>query len=263
MIDKVLIDLKEDRLLHYRGKRAGCRTFKQNIPVVISSRFNVRRGTSAPHGQDRVLALVTRHASLNQQTDKRHAVPKCLFINICSLLKTKNRIRSSMALEMDLHMNDIDIFVVSETHLKLAVPDAVIAMSNYALYRRDKTWSARDTRKNGVIAIYIRNNINVIDVHRSEEFELIAITTSLPKGQHMLICGVYHPPLHNYQERNLMSYIIDLVDSFLESFPDGLFVCGGDLNQMDIIRFESLSGWRPLVSFPTRGEVVPGQLFHQ
>ena len=46
------------------------------------------------------------------------------------------------------------------------------------------------------IAIYIRNNINVIDVHRSEEFELIAITASLHKGKHMLICGVYHPPRH-------------------------------------------------------------------
>ena len=126
--------------------------------------------------------------------DERHAVPKCLFINICSLLKTKSRIRSSIALEMDLHTNDIDICVVSETHLKLEVPDSVIAISNYALYRRDRNWSGRDMRKNGGIAIYIRNNINVTDIHRSEKFELIAITTSLPKGEHMLICGVYHPP---------------------------------------------------------------------
>ena len=72
--------------------------------------------------------------------DERYAVPKFLFINICSLLKTKNRIRSPMALEMDLHTNDIDICVVSETHLRLDVPDAVIAMSNYALYRRDSNW---------------------------------------------------------------------------------------------------------------------------
>ena len=94
-----------------------------------------------------------------------------------------------------------------------------------------------------------------------EEFELIAITTSLPKGQHMLICGVYHLQLDNYQERNLMSCIIDLVDSFLESFPHGLFVCGSDLNQMDIIRFESLSGWCPSVSFPTRGEACLDNCF--
>ena len=110
---------------------------------------------------------------------------------------------------MDLHTNDIDIRVVSETHLRLDVPDAVMATSNYALYRRGRNWSGRDMRKNGGIAIYIRNNINVIDVYRSEEFELIAITTSLPKGQHVLICGVYHPPLHNCQETSLRSCIID------------------------------------------------------
>ena len=119
-----------------------------------------------PNGQDLVLTLVTRHASLNQQTDKRHAVLKCLLINICSLLKTKNRIKSSMALEMDLHTNDIDICVVSETHLKLNVPDTVIAMSNCALYRWDRNRSGRDMRKNGGIAIYVRNNINVIAVHK-------------------------------------------------------------------------------------------------
>ena len=100
---------------------------------------------------------------------------------------------------------------------------------------------------------FTSETILTLSMYRSEEFELMAITTSLPKGQHMLICGVYHPPLHNYQETSLRSCIIDLADS-LESFPDGMFVCGGDLNQMEITRFESLSGWRPLVSFPTRGE---------
>lgn len=59
-----------------------------------------------------------------------------------------------MALEMDMHTNDIDICVVSETHLRLDVPDhdAVIAMSNYALYRRDRNWSGREMRKNGGIS---------------------------------------------------------------------------------------------------------------
>ena len=96
-------------------------------------------------------------------------------------------------------------------------------------------------RRNGGIAIYIRNNINVVDIQSSEEFELIAITSSLPIGHHMLICGIYHPPQHSYQEKDLMSYLMDLADSLLVKFPGGLFVCGGDLNQMNIDRLESLS----------------------
>ena len=95
-------------------------------------------------------------------------------------------------------------------------------------------------RRNEGIVIYIRNNINVVDIQSSEEFELIAITSSLPIGHHMLICGIYHPQ-HSYQEKDLMSYLIDLADSLLVKFPGGLFVCGGDLNQMNIDRLESLS----------------------
>ena len=126
---QVLKDLREHQLLHYRGKRAGRRTSKQNTPVVITSRFNVQIHSRVPHGQVGVLIPVTRYASLNRQMDERYTVRKFLFINICSFLKTKNRIRSFMALEMDLHTNDIDICVVSETHLRPDVPDAVIAMS--------------------------------------------------------------------------------------------------------------------------------------
>ena len=151
-----------------------------------------------------------------------------------------------MALEMDLHTNDIDICVVSETHLRPDVPDVVIAISNYALFRRDRNWNGTDRRRNGGIAIYIRNNINVVDIQSSEEFEPIAITSSLPIGHHMLICGIYHPSQHSYQEKDLMSYLIDLADSLLEKFPGGLFVCGGDLNRCLVDAHWS--------TFPQRGE---------
>ena len=68
-----------------------------------------------------------------------------------------------MALEMDLHTNDIDICVVSETHLRPDVPDAVIAMSNYALYRRDRNWSGRDMRgKWGNCHLHQNNNNNLL-----------------------------------------------------------------------------------------------------
>ena len=59
-----------------------------------------------------------------------------------------------MALEMEQDMNDIDVCVVSETHLRPDVPDAVIVMSNYALFRRDRNWNGTDMSTNGGIAIY-------------------------------------------------------------------------------------------------------------
>lgn len=63
-----------------------------------------------------------------------------MFLNICSLTKTRNGIKANLALKADLFTNEIDICVVSETHLKRIVPDSVVAISNYTIHRRDRNW---------------------------------------------------------------------------------------------------------------------------
>ena len=77
----------------------------------------------------------TNPTSGNDSQDS-FAVPKFLFTNICSLAKTKNKFRAAVALETDLINNDIDVCVVSETHLKPATLDAVVNILNYSIYRR-------------------------------------------------------------------------------------------------------------------------------
>ena len=63
-----------------------------------------------------------------------------MFLNICSLVKSRNEIKASVALEADLLSNDIGVCVISGTHLKKDVPDSVVGVSNYAIYRRDCNW---------------------------------------------------------------------------------------------------------------------------
>ena len=70
-----------------------------------------------------------------------------------------------MAYEADLRNNDIDAGVVSETHLKNYVPDTVVNIPGYKIYRRDRNWSGRDLRNKGGIAIYTRSNLSVIRVY--------------------------------------------------------------------------------------------------
>ena len=65
------------------------------------------------------------------------AVPKFLFANICSLAKTKNQVRTPVALEADLRSQNIDICVVSETYLSTEMPHAIVNIPNYALF---STW---------------------------------------------------------------------------------------------------------------------------
>ena len=107
------------------------------------------------------------------------AVPKLLFTNICSVGKTKSRVRAVVALEADLRNNDIDACVVSETRVKNDVPDnTVVNIPGYKIYRRVRNWSGRDLRNKGGIAIYTRNNLSVIDVYRSNLYEFICLTVS-------------------------------------------------------------------------------------
>ena len=184
-------------------------------------------------------------ASTNQ-----FAVPKLLFTNICSLEKTKNKVRAVAALETDLITNDIDVCVVSETHLKPEKPGAVVKV----IFRRDRNCSGRDVRKKGGVAVYVRNNISVINVFRSELYELILVTLLLPSGFRLLICGLCHPPKHNYVECELVEYLVNVTDSVLDKHPNTTIVCGGDLNRLDLTRLQHLTGWKSLVDFPTRGD---------
>ncbi len=80
-----------------------------------------------------------------------------MFINICSLAKTKNCVRAVVALESDLFENDIDICVVTESHLKSDAPDSVVNILNYTIFRRDRNWGGQDMRSKGGVAIYVRD----------------------------------------------------------------------------------------------------------
>ena len=72
----------------------------------------------------------------------------------------------------------------------------------------------------------------------------------------MLLVGVYHPPSFNYRECDLIDCIIELTDEFLDCFPDGVILCGGDFNQLDLYSLTTVSGLVELVDFPTRGNAV-------
>lgn len=77
--------------------------------------------------------------------------------------------------------NDIDVCVVSETHLKPAQPDAVVNIADYAVFRRDRNWSGKDMQDKGGVDIYIRKTLRVLDVYRSKDYEIICVTLLLPK----------------------------------------------------------------------------------
>ena len=98
------------------------------------------------------------------------------------------------------------------------------------------------------MAIYTRNNIKVTNITRSERFECISLNIELPSGHKMLMCGVYHPPKTTYMEVEVIDYLTNITDDFLEANPQGLIVCGGDLNRLDLEKLTSVSGLNALAS---------------
>ena len=106
------------------------------------------------------------------------------------------------------------------------------------------------------VAIYMRNNLKVKSIIKSERFEGIALEIELRSGHGMLMCGLYHPPRAKYLETDLIDYLIDTMDNFQEENHTGLIVCGGDLNHLDLERLTTMSGLKVLVDFPTRGSSI-------
>ena len=155
-------------------------------------------------------------------------------------------------LQADTCQNDMTACVVMETHLKPTQPDAMVNIANSSIFRRDRNWSGRDMRNNGGVAIYIPNNLTVVNVYRSTLYEVICINLRLPSGHRFLVCGMYYPPRHNYAEEDLMSSRTNIVDNELDEHPQTVVVCGGDLNKLNIDRLEKLTGWNAMVDFPTR-----------
>ena len=101
--------------------------------------------------------------NIRKQTSE-FAVPKFLLTNICSLAKTKKRVRAVVAVETDLRRKEIVVCIVSETHLKTNIPNSAVDIHNYNIYRRDRNWSGMDMRAKGGIAIYVRKNLDIVDV---------------------------------------------------------------------------------------------------
>ena len=69
----------------------------------------------------------------------------------------------------------------------------------------------------------------------------------------MVMCGISHRHKTTYMEADLIYYLSDMADDFLELNPEGLYVCGGDLNQLNLDKLTAVSGLKVLVDFPTRG----------
>ena len=115
-----------------------------SIEVVESRRPSKIYEQRFEHGN--LICIKRENNSTHISPSTEFAVPKCLFTNICGLAKSKNRLRAPFAIEAHLNNQDIDICVVSDTHLSTDLPDSIVNIPEYNLFRRDRGWLGRDKR---------------------------------------------------------------------------------------------------------------------
>ena len=85
--------------------------------------MNGRRPLAENNRQRTDRSSLIRISCINNTTApsiNEFAVSKCLF-TICGLSKVKNRVQAVVALEADFRNHDIDVAVVSETHLAVNI----------------------------------------------------------------------------------------------------------------------------------------------
>lgn len=75
----------------------------------------------------------------------------------------------------DFRSWDINVGVISETHLCRQKPDSIVATEEYTIYRRDRDWAETDKRKNGAVAVYVWENLKVLNVNRECSFEMLSL----------------------------------------------------------------------------------------
>jgi len=152
-----------------RGCRAGWRARHRNtvlattkteiatpakIPVIITTR-SAFHYTSANHGQrqcapSKILRPVIRQPSVPVVAENDNTTPWLYVINAAALSKP----HAVEQLSVDLTNYNVDIAAVTETHHKAKHTDSVVAISGYALHRRDRTG-----RKGGGVAAYVRTSL--------------------------------------------------------------------------------------------------------
>lgn len=122
--------------------------------------------------------------------------------------------RQRLQLEEFARREDIDVIMISETHLRAADEPKI---ANYALYRTD-----RENRRGGGTAIYVRASIDHYPVTLSDlqDLEATAVVINTATNGPIRFISAYHPPQRRLCECDL--------DAVLDS--DSPTIIAGDLN---------------------------------
>ena len=214
---------------------------------VNSKQLNNQRTVGLVKIETKVLSTVK--PSCNKATPAEPNFPPSLYVFNAAALSKPHAIDQ---LDSDMSNNNIDVAIISETHLKNKHLDSSFSINGFKLHRKD-----RQGRKGGGVAVFVRDEYRSSDwcnnSGQSAKYELLWIklnhSTSL-----IFIGALYHPPTtKSYSVAELLEYIEQCVDELIDLFPGSLLILAGDLNQLPENEIIAKTGLEPIVRQPTRG----------
>ena len=166
-----------------------------------SARASRKRNTCAPHA-DRFSLCLTNIAGLRTNGDQ---------------------------LKHYLHHSQPDVACITETKLVDSVPDSLVSINGYTMFRRDRESNPRSRNPNvagGGIAVYIKSSISAVTHKISKSHEYIWIHIQLPEKP-LFLCCLYSPPS---ADDSIYRRLLQDVSDIEESFSEPNFIVCGDFN---------------------------------
>ena len=183
----------------------------------------------------------------SQKDPSKEFVPNIILTNVMSLVPKMDE------LEHAIREYSADIAFITESWLKNSVPDEVIEIGGYRVFRRDRT-----EKGHGGVCIYTKSCYvaNVIsDIPNEDGCEVLWVKVNprrLPRGFSALVLGVlYHPPSTN--KTTMLQYLQSSLELLEIKYPNCGLILAGDFNKLPIRHLSSQFQLEQMVNFNTRG----------
>lgn len=178
-----------------------------------------------------------------------------LHINVRSLLPKIDSIRN------DFKGSNIDVLCITESWLHWEIPDNLVSIAGYQLYRNDRTYS-----RGGGTCIFVSKRIytevGVVSLNNKDiEIQVIRITgnTVNTRCKNILIFNIYRPPSGNSTRGR--EQIISICGSLSDIWSSEIIIVG-DLNwnyakresadYKHIVEIENVLTLEQVIKCPTR-----------
>ena len=142
------------------------------------------------------------------------------------------------------------IIALCETWLFSDIPDSLISILGYSVYRCDRS----DGRRGGGVCAYVRNDVSVKNVSPPYMPDICSEFLILELKQFDLTTLILYvtPSLNSSQLQAINDFIINVSDASTSS----QFLIAGDLNHLNTLVLEQLLCMKQVVMTPTRKSAI-------